>query len=114
MTVPVLMAVSFALAFLTESTVEYVAGKPFDQFPKLTPHKWLLMYISLAVGVGLAFFYRLDMISAIAQVAGEPMAVSWVGFTLTGLGIGRGANYLHDFVSAYIIKPAARNSEAVK
>lgn len=108
MPVQALLAISFSLAFLTESMVEYVAGKPFDQIPALQPHKWLLMYLSLGVGVGLSFFYQLDMIAAIAEIAGQAMQPSWVGFLLTGLGLGRGANYLHDFVTAYVIKPAQK------
>lgn len=56
MSVPVLLAIAFALAFLCESMTEYIFGKPFDQIPDLHPYKWLLMYVSLIVGVLLAFF----------------------------------------------------------
>ena len=108
MSVPVLLAIAFALAFLCESMTEYIFGKPFDQIPDLHPYKWLLMYVSLIVGVLLAFFYQLDMIAAIAEIAGGPIQISWVGFTLTGLGIGRGASFLHDFVTAYVINPARK------
>lgn len=99
------LAVSFALAFLTESLVEYLFGTPMDKLPKLCPYRWLLMYISVGVGVGLALFYQLDLIAIIAQASGVALdltASTPVGMVLTGLGIGRGANYLSQFVSTYL------------
>ena len=96
-----ILGVVFLLAFLTESLTEYVFGTPFDKYEKLKPHKWLLMYVSAAVGVGLAFFYRLDIVSLLGDVLAEQLAPSWVGFVLTGLGIGRGANWLHQVVQQY-------------
>lgn len=107
----VLLAVIFALAYLAESLTEYLFGIPFDKFPKLTPYKWVLMYISAAVGVGMAIFYKLDIVALLAQVISEmvevvsPIPVTVFGFVLTGLGIGRGANFMHDFVSKYLKKP---------
>ena len=107
----VYLSVIFALAFLAESMTEYLFGIPFDKIPKLTPFKWTLAYIAMAVGVGLAIFYKLDLIALLADVIAEtvgvqsPIQVSVVGFILTGLGIGRGAAYLHDFVGRYFKKP---------
>ncbi len=108
----VYLAVIFALAYLAESLTEYLFGIPFDKIPKLTPYKWVIMYLSAGVGVSLAIFYKLDMIYLLSNVISEavgapsPIQVSVVGFILTGLGIGRGANWLHDFVSNYFKKPA--------
>ncbi len=107
----VYLAVIFALAYLAESFTEYLFGIPFDKIPKLTPYKWLLMYLSAGVGVSLAIFYQLDLIYLLAEVISEavgapsPIQVSVVGYILTGLGIGRGASWLHDFVSQYFKKP---------
>jgi len=99
------LAVSFALAFLTESLVEYLFGAVADHVPAVDKFRWLLMYIAAAVGVGLALFYRLDLIAVIAQTAGAVLdlaAPSPVGMVLSGLAIGRGANYLNQFVSTYL------------
>jgi hypothetical protein len=107
----VYLAVIFALAYLAESLTEYLFGIPFDKIPKLTPFKWTLMYLSAGVGVGMAVFYKLDLVSLLAEVISEmvgvvsPIPVTVVGFVLTGLGIGRGANWMHDFVSKYFKKP---------
>lgn len=96
-----IFGIIFLLAFLTESLVEYVFGTPFDKSKKLKSHKWVLMYVSLAVGVGLAFWYQLDIIVLLANELGEDIALGWVGFVLTGSGIGRGANYMHQLVSEH-------------
>jgi hypothetical protein len=91
-----IIAGAFALAFLTEAFVEYFIGQVMDKFPKLSPFKWLLMYISAVVGVGLSIFYKLDLISLIIQ-----QDITIVGMVLTGMAIGRGSNFLHQFVSQF-------------
>ena len=94
-----IVTLALALAFMAESSVEYVLGTPFKKFPKLQELSWLLMYVSLGVGIGLAFLYSLDLL---ALITGETATVQ--GITLSGLAIGRGAQYLHDFVSRYVLK----------
>lgn len=96
-----ILLVIFLLAFLVESMVEYAFGTPLKKLGKgnLT---WLLMYISMAAGVALAFWYHTDLIYLLAQSVGaERVPESWVGYILTGMGIGRGANWLHQLVSEY-------------
>jgi hypothetical protein len=98
---------AFALAFLVESFTEYLAGTPMDHVAAIQRFKWLLMYLAAVAGVGLAFYYRLDligMIPAVVDPAREATATP-VGMALTGLGLGRGANWLHDFVMGFIVKP---------
>ncbi len=90
------LAVTFSLAFLCESMTEYIFGTPFDKFPKFQPFKWALMYVSAGLGIGIAHFYQLDLVALIGQTG-----PTWVGVTLTGLGIGRGANFVHQFVAQY-------------
>lgn len=92
-----ILAAIFALAFLAESLVEYLFGTLADKVPLLTPYRWTLMYVSAAVGVGLAFHYQFDLISLILG-----NVLTWVGMLLTGLVIGRGANFVHQFVSEYL------------
>ena len=100
------VVLAVVLATLVEGFVEYVFGTAFDKVPKLAAHKWLLMYVSLLAGVLLAFFYSIDLVALIANNAGGSLAVSWVGILLSGLIIGRGANYINDFVSRWFSKPA--------
>ncbi len=61
--------------------------------------------MAAGVGVGLALFYHLDLIAVIAQSAGVAVdlaAPTTVGEVLSGLAVGRGANYLNQFVSTYL------------
>ena len=86
----------------TEGTIEYIFGTLFDKIAKLTPFKWALMYLSLALGVFLAFFYQLDMVYIVAQASGATAVTSsWVGLIATGVIIGRGANFVNDTWSKY-------------
>lgn len=109
--ITILIAVSFALAFLTESLVEYLFGTLFDKVAKLAPYKWALMYIAAVVGVGLAVYWKIDLIAIIANgiAALSNVEFSWdvslVGQVLSGLAIGRGSNFLHDFLAKALQKP---------
>jgi len=109
--IAVLIGVAFALAFLCESMVEYLFGTIFDKFPSLAKFKDLLKYISAAMGVGLALYWRIDLIAVIANTIAQMVdelptwSISLGGKVLSGLAIGRGANYLHDFLSKYLKKP---------
>ena len=75
----------------TEGLVEYVLGTLFDKIEKLAPFKWTLMYASLAVGIALAFYYGLDVVNI-----GLGLPFSPVGIILTGVVMGRGANFVND------------------
>lgn len=92
-----LLAFGLALAFLAESMVEYVFGQVVDHIPALSQFRWALMYVALAAGVGLAFYYQVDVLALIQDEPSTP-----VGFAMSGLVIGRGANFFHDFISRYI------------
>ena len=96
-----ILALAFALAFVVESMVEYIFGRIIQQFPKLEGLRFFLPYLALAAGVGVAFFYRIDLFALILEDV-----PSWLGVLLSGLGIGRGAEWLHGFVSNYILRRA--------
>jgi len=104
-----LLAVIFLLAFLVESLVEYLFGQLIAHLPVFQPYGWVLVYISAAVGVVCALFYGFDLL----YLLGNWLEVSWsklaepsiIGMVMTGLAIGRGANYLHDLVSKFFVKP---------
>ena len=95
------------LSFLCESLVEYFAApwlKPVNSTPDAElPPRWRinrlwLRYIAAAVGVGLAFAYRTDLLALAGLTAVHPA----VGYAITGIVIGRGANYLNDLVDRYL------------
>ena len=102
MTPLVALAVAFTLAFITESFVEYIFGIPMKKVPKLEKYIWTLNYIALVVGVGLAFYYTVDLISLVAELAGGKVGITPVGIALTGMIIGRGSNFLNDFVTKFL------------
>jgi len=95
---------AFALAFLAESMTEYLFAPWVDalvaRFPGLGQP---LKYVSVCVGVGMAFAYSLDLLNVVFEMAANP---PWVGILLTGMAIGRGSNYVHDLWSKYL-KPQA-------
>ncbi len=84
-------ALILVLAFLTESMVEYFLG----WIVRIKPY---LMYVSAAVGIALAIVYQLDMIAVFFKGAA---LTPFAGYVLTGLVIGRGANFVHDIAKNY-------------
>jgi len=95
-------ALALLLAFIVESMVEYI----FAPLGLLTEGNPLIValeplkYVALLVGVLLAFAYQLDVIAEAFPTQGA--VAPWVGIVLTGLAIGRGANYIHDLWTKYL------------
>ena len=83
----------------TEGCVEYFLGKLFEKVEKLNPFAWLLMYVSLAGGLFLAYAFQLDAIFLIFGITSTTMP--WLGIGLTGVVIGRGANFVADVWQKY-------------
>lgn len=81
------MAGLFILALVVEAIVEYF----LPTFPDRL--KWTKIYIAAALGVGVCIAYEADLLAAL----GLPQ-VAYVGPILTGLVIGRGANFLNVFI----------------
>jgi len=102
-----ILTVILLLAFLTESLVEYLLGAIIEHVQTLEKYAWLQMYVAAAVGIVGAFIYKFDFLHLLGKLVEEDIAVHWFGIALTGLAIGRGANYIHDIVSRYFkkIKP---------
>lgn len=78
------------LATFVEGTVEYVLGK-------VKGVESYLPYISLAAGIAAAFAYHVNVFATL----GVPLAgiYPWVDYVVSGLVIGRGANYLNTLTS---------------
>lgn len=91
-------ALALFFSFAIERLTEYVFGTPLNKKPEWRRYKWLLMYISLAFGVGLAFAFRLDMVAPI--VGGEQTIP---GLLISGLAMGGGGNILHQIFGKYTL-----------
>jgi hypothetical protein len=96
------------LAMLVEMLVEYLF-KPLIPTPDvgagLAPAPWyhrlpFARYAAALVGVGLAIYYQLDLLSMMFPA----YLPNLVGMILTGLLLSRGANYLHDWIANPIVK----------
>jgi hypothetical protein len=78
----------FVLAIFVEGFVEYFVSTPDKAQP------WV-KYVAAALGVVLSIAYGLDLLAALGVATVYP----FVGSVITGLIVGRGSNYLNDFVS---------------
>jgi hypothetical protein len=99
-----LMGIILFLAFLVEALVEYVLGTLFSKIELIKPYAWCLMYVSVAVGVAGAFIYKLDMVSILAVYLNVEIPVNAFGIAITGISIGRGANFIHDIWQKFFVK----------
>jgi hypothetical protein len=98
------------LAAVVEALTEYLvrplvlrayrslgALAPDDEQPSLPA----LRYVSAAFGVALCVLYRADLLALL----GLDARFAWVGYVVTGLLIGRGANFVSDFAGRWL-RPA--------
>ena len=103
------------LAALAEALVEYLV-RPLvnalgDAFPALeqpgpttptgeTPaaRDLILRYLAAGVGIALAFAYQVDLFSLFGL---QPPA-AWLGYLVTGIILGRGSNFVHDFAGRWL------------
>jgi len=85
-----------ALAFLAESLTEYFFAATLVALG--LDSRWL-RYVAAAVGVALALAYGVD---ALRDLLGIAPRLPFVGEALTGLLLGRGANFVHDFYATYV------------
>lgn len=81
---------AFMLAILIEGTITYLFGESSEE--ETLP---ALRYVALVLGIVAASAYRLDLLSALGLTAAYPL----IGWIATGLIIGRGSNYVNDFIS---------------
>ncbi len=90
------LTAALALAFLCESFTEYFFS---DVLVALNIDTKYLRYIAAVVGVGLALTYGLDAINGLLGISPR---LPHLGEVLTGLVLGRGANYVHDFYGKFV------------
>lgn len=105
MNILAILGVTLLLAFLVESLVEYFFGAIAAHVAVIQPYSWLTMYIAAAVGVAGALIYKIDFMHLLGQFLEVDIALTLFGMVITGLAIGRGANYIHDIVVKFFVKP---------
>ncbi|MFQ5873020.1 MAG: hypothetical protein ACE5JL_04375 [Dehalococcoidia bacterium] len=95
-----------ALAFLAESLTEYLFSR---LLVNLGISKDYLRYVAAVVGVALAVAYEVDILEEFLDVGTDYPVV---GEVFTGLLLGRGANFAHDFYSRLLsLKKGREDSE---
>jgi hypothetical protein len=105
------------LAALCEALVEYLLGpiagplaeKRGDEsraqrgeHSHLDWRQLVLRYSAVLVGILLCFVYRVDLLGYFNLWSAWP----WVGYLITGILIGRGSNFVHDFASRWLTRQA--------
>jgi hypothetical protein len=73
------------ISTLIEGLITYIFGEEQSG-------RTYLRYISLALGIMACFAYKIDILAMIGLVSDLP----FVGYIVSGLIVGRGANYLND------------------
>jgi hypothetical protein len=58
----------------------------------------ILRYISAGIGIALCTVYRADILVYFNLWSPWP----WIGYIVTGILIGRGSNFVHDFASRWL------------
>jgi hypothetical protein len=107
------LLVIFALSFLVETLVEALFGRPIDKIEKLKPYKSLILtYIAVGFGMLGAFIYSFDLLYFLGTLVGAPIMTTTFGVIVTGIAIGMGSAYLHQFVSKYFPKSATSTKDA--
>jgi hypothetical protein len=89
------------LAALTEALVEYFIApliKPDTMKDAPVWRSMVLRYSAAAVGVALCLVYAVDLLGMI----GLSGRVPFVGEVATGLLIGRGSNFVNDFIERWV------------
>lgn len=88
------------LGATVEGIVEFLIGSWLDNGDDAYKPKWKKMlpqYLALAIGVGVAVLFTVDLFS----VFGLEPQIPILSQALTGVLIGRGSNYINDFISKW-------------
>ena len=95
------------LATVTEALVEHILAPIVDArgenetIPPASGWDWralALRYTSLVLSVLLTITYRADLLLLLNLSPPWP----WVGWVITGILLGRGSNFVHDFASRWL------------
>jgi len=97
------------LATIAEALVEHLfapildAKTPEDDKadPILGWKALALRYTAVLIGVALCIVYQADILLYFDLTSPWP----WVGYLITGILIGRGSNFVHDFATRWLTRP---------
>ena len=81
---------ALVIAILIEGTITYLFGESSEEGRR--PY---IRYSTLIIGIVMAALYQIDLLASLGVEAAWPV----IGYVTTGLIIGRGSNYVNDFVS---------------
>lgn len=101
-----ILGVILLLSFMVETLVEFLAAPLVDNVPALGAYHWVQEYIAIAVGILGAFVYSFDLLYLLGSFVGASIPLHPFGIALTGIAVGKGANYLHDLIGKYFVKPS--------
>jgi len=109
-----LLAFLLALAFAIETAVEAIITDIGQSFPAALKFKWVSMYVAIGLGIyAAAFLYKFDVFYLLGQALSVwlieanaiteplPIPMTLFGRIFTGFMVGKGSNYLHDFIKKF-------------
>lgn len=98
---PAVVGILF-LAVFCEGSIEFFYAEVIKLLGELTLKEFLkkfsARYVALLLGLLLAFGFEIN----IPGLLGLAAVQAWVGIAVTGVVIGRGANYIHDVLSTIL------------
>jgi hypothetical protein len=90
------------LAIFCEGSITFFYTDVIKLFGELTPRQFLRQYsaryVALVLGLALAFGFRVN----IPDLLGLEAVKAWIGIAVSGVVIGRGANYVHDLLKTIV------------
>lgn len=100
------LGIILLLAFLIETLIEFLFGTIVGYFPNwdIQPElrKSVIQTAAIAAGIGGAFLFHFDVLFLAGQFAElKDIPRTAYGMGLTGIAIGKGSNYIHQFISRF-------------
>lgn len=91
------------LAFFAEGTAEYFFAVPIKKWlPDAELRTWVMQVVAAIVGVLVAILYDFDVFE---PLLGLTPVLHIFSVVATGIIVGRGSNYAHDFLKKLTEKP---------
>jgi len=99
----------FFVAYILEKIVEQLVAPIVNYFAYRNKtiddlRGWLIRMVAILLGVAISFGQRVDAITPLVVLAGIPTTSTFIGTLLTGIGIGGGSSWLHDWFGSWLDK----------
>jgi len=100
------LGVILILAFLIETLIEFLFETIAGYFPNWAMpaqmRKSVIQTAAIVAGVGGAFLFHFDVLFLAGQFAElKDIPLTPYGMGLTGIAIGKGSNYIHQFIAQF-------------